>query len=71
MYREVENLKGWLADRVNTLKSIKWREALQSQFKRVQRSRGDLTAEFIAHAREYAQDLVPERGPEKDMGYDR
>ncbi|RVT80662.1 hypothetical protein DXV76_20960 [Rhodobacteraceae bacterium CCMM004] len=70
-HREFDGLRGWLADRVEALKGVQWRNSLRHQFDRIRETRSDLTAEFIAHAREYAKDLLDglspsEKGREPD-----
>ena len=70
VYRETGGLTGWLARKVEALKGISWRNTMRQQFDRIRHNRVDLTAEFIAHAREYARDLIdglepePKKGPE-------
>lgn len=70
VYRETGGLTGWLARKVEALKGIGWRNTMRQQFDRIRHNRADLTAEFIAHAREYARDLIdglepePKKGPE-------
>ena len=50
-YREVEGLRGWLADRVQTFKEIDWRNSMRDQFDRIREKAPDLQADFLAHAR--------------------
>lgn len=66
-HREIEGIKGWLAERVETFKAVVWRNSMREQFDRIRNARSDLTAEYVAHAREYAKELIehftpPERG---------
>ena len=70
VYRETGGLTGWLARKVEALKDIGWRNNLRDQFDRIRGTRKDLTAEFIAHAREYARDLIEGMEPKKDKGLD-
>ena len=73
-YRELEGLRGWIADRVEAFKEVSWRNEMREQFDRIRETRRDLTAEFIAHAREYAPKLFPELGhdgPDKGLGHER
>ena len=56
--RELDHLKGWLAERVEAFKAINWRNEMRDQFERVTQARRDLQAEFIAHTREYAPELL-------------
>lgn len=65
-HRGFDGLTGWLARKVEALKDISWRNNLRQQFERIRHNRRDLTAEFIAHAREYARDLVQGIEPEPD-----
>lgn len=73
VYRETGGLTGWLARKVEALKGISWRNTMRQQFDRIRHNRVDLTAEFIAHAREYAKDLIDglEPAPEKGRDYER
>jgi len=58
VHRELDSLRGWLAEKVQTFKDVSWRNSLRDQFERIRDKRSDLTAEFIAHARQYAKELV-------------
>lgn len=71
VYRDTGGLTGWLARKVDALKEISWRNNLRGQFERINRTRSDLTAEFIANAREYARELVENITPEHERGTDR
>ena len=59
-----------MAERVERFKAIEWRNEMREQFQRIQKQAPDLTASFIAHAREYAPKLFPElqqeQGPEPE-----
>lgn len=75
-HREVENLKGWLAERVQAFKEIDWRDRMRDQFDRIRQKAPDLQADFIAHAREYAPELLKEHGydlatPERGIEHER
>lgn len=73
-YREVDGLKGWLAERVEAFKAIDWRNDMRDQFERIRETRRDLQADFIAHAREYAPKLFPELQhelPEQGIEHER
>ena len=75
-HRELDSLKGWLAQRVETFKAIQWRDQMREQFARIQEKRRDLQADFIAHAREYAPELLKEQGydlptPERGIEHER
>lgn len=63
-HRELDGLKGWLRDRVDAFKAFSRMDGLREQFGRLQARRRDLTAEFVAMAREHAHELV------KDFGFD-
>ena len=65
-YREVEGLRGWLADRVQAFKEIDWRNSMRDQFDRIREKAPDLQADFIAHARAYARDFYPELQQEQE-----
>jgi hypothetical protein len=70
-YREVKGLAGRLADRVREFKAVGWRNAMRSQFERIHTTRKDLTAEFIANAREHAAELLEGLGlDEREKGLD-
>ena len=64
-HRELDSLKGWLRERVDALKAIEWRDTMREQFDRLRAKKPDLQADFIAHAREYAPELL------KGQGYDQ
>lgn len=72
-HRQIEGLRGWLADRVDALRGVEWRNSLRNQFDRIRQTRNDLTAEFVVHAREYAPELIDGLEPElnKGRGHDR
>lgn len=72
-YREIEGVRGWLAKKVEALKAISWRNTMRGQFERIREKRGDLTAEFVAHAREYASELLEVLEPphEREAKIDR
>jgi len=57
-YKGVDRLTGWLADRVGAFKELTQMRDLRRQFGRIQQTRKDLTAEFIAMAQEFAPELV-------------
>ena len=63
-HRELDSLKGWLRERVDALKAMEWRDTMREQFDRLRAKKPDLQADFIAHAREYAPELL------KGQGYD-
>lgn len=69
-HRGIDRLTGWLARKVEAFKDIGWRNNLRQQFDRIRSNRTDLTAEFLAHAREYARDLIEGMEPKKDRGLD-
>jgi hypothetical protein len=69
-HRGLDNLDNWLARKVEAFKDIGWRNKLRNQFDRIRSTRKDLTAEFIANAREYAKDLVADLEPKKERGAD-
>lgn len=68
VYRDTGGLTGWLARKVEAFKGISWRNQMRSQFDRITSMRRDLTAEFIANARDYAKDLIDGLEPEKEKG---
>ena len=73
-HREVESLKGWLKDRVDAFKAFSRMGELRQQFDRIRSSRRDLTAEYIAMAREVMPELIKGLGfdeKEKGAGRDR
>lgn len=70
-HRQIEGLRGWLADRVEALRGVEWRNGLRKQFDRIRNTRKDLTAEFIVHAREHARELVDGIEPELERGQGR
>ena len=73
-YRELEGLRGWIADRVEAFKQMDWRDSMRQQFDRIRQKAPDLQADFIAHAREYAPDLFPELkepSPERGIEHER
>lgn len=73
-HREIEGIRGWLAERVEAFKAISWRNTMRDQFERIRLSRGDLTAEFIVHARAYAKELLEgfiHKDQEKGADHDR
>ena len=73
-HQEIEGIRGWLAERVEAFKAISWRNAMRDQFARIRVARSDLTAEFVAHAREYAKELLGGIIPndkEKGVDHDR
>ena len=63
-HRELDGLKGWLRDRVDAFKAFSRMDGLREQFGRLQTRRRDLTAEFVAMAREHAHELA------KDLGFE-
>lgn len=63
-HKEIDKVKGWLADRLEGFKAVKWRNSMRDQFERIRERRADLTAEFIVQAREYASELVQGLVPE-------
>jgi len=68
VYRDTGGLTGWLARKVEAFKGISWRNQMRGQFDRITSMRRDLTAEFIANARNYAKDLIDGLEPEKEKG---
>jgi ATP-dependent exoDNAse (exonuclease V) alpha subunit len=73
IYREGERLKGWLAERVEKFTELRHFQRLRSQFERIRDTRRDLTAEFVAMAREHAKDLAELMPGSREKGaeYDR
>ena len=71
-----DRLRGWqghLAERFSHWKEVGFRNAMREQMQRIQSKRPDLTAEFIAHAREYGQKFFPElqrEGPTHEQEHD-
>ena len=59
-YDRLRGLQGHLAERLSHWKEVGFRNAMREQMQRIQSMRPDLTAEFIAHAREYGQKFFPE-----------
>ena len=71
-HRELDGIKGWLRDRVDAFKAFSRMEGLREQFGRLQTRRRDLTAEFVAMARDHARELVDGLGfDEKERGAER
>jgi hypothetical protein len=56
-----------MTERVDRFKAISWRNEMREQFERIRSKAPDLTAEFIAHAREYAPKMFPELQPEQGL----
>lgn len=70
-YGLLRGFTGHLADRIDQWKQIDWRNAMRGQMQRIRATRPDLTAEFLAHAREYGQRFFPELEREPtDRGLD-
>ena len=59
-----DRLKGWLAERFEKFQELRQFKQIREQFDRIQDTRRDLTAEFLAMARGYADELNLE--PEKE-----
>jgi ATP-dependent exoDNAse (exonuclease V) alpha subunit len=70
-HRQIEGLRGWLADRVDALRGVEWRNSLRNQFDRIRQTRNDLTAEFVAHAHAHAPELIDGIDPEFERGQGR
>lgn len=72
-YREADRLKGWVAERVEQFKELRQFKRLREQFDRIRETRRDLTAEFVAMAREHAKDLAELMPDTRQKGadYDR
>ena len=68
-YGHLRAFQGHMAERIDHWKEIGFRNSMREQMDRIKEKRPDLNAEFIAHAREYAQNLFPElKGQEPDRG---
>ena len=72
-YDRLRSFQGHIAERFSHWKEVGFRNAMKEQMSRIQSKRPDLTAEFIAHAREYGQKFFPElqrEGPEHEQEHD-
>lgn len=66
IYDHLKAFGGELADKLRYWKEVGFRNAMREQMDRIQAKRPDMTAEFIAHAREYGQKFFPELEPEHE-----
>lgn len=57
-YGRLREFKGHMADRVQHWKEVGFRNAMRQQFEKLRSKAPDLQADFIAHAREYAPELL-------------
>ncbi len=72
-YGHLRAFTGHMSERLQEWKAIDWRNAMRDQFHKIQKNRPDMTAEFIAHARVYAKDLIQglDLEQENERDYDR
>lgn len=73
-YGHLRAFGGELADRLQHWKAVGWRNAMREQMGRIRTARPDLTAEFLAHAREYGLKFFPELdrdSPDKGLEHER
>ena len=73
-YGLFRGFQGHMAERIESWKAINWRNEMRQQFERVRERAPDMTADFIAHAREYAPKLFPElqrETPDRGRDYER
>lgn len=65
-YGHLRAFTGHLAERIDRLKAVGFRNAMREQMERIREKAPDAAAEFIVHAREYGRRLFPELEPEPD-----
>ena len=73
-YGHLRAFQGHMAERIDHWKEVGFRNTMREQMDRIMAKRPDLNAEFIAHAREYAQKFFPElqrEGPEPELEHER
>ncbi len=73
-YGLLRGFQGHMAERMQEWKAVNWRNEMREQFARIRERAPDLTADFIAHAREYARNLFPELGrdaPDRGLDHER
>lgn len=74
-HRGLDRVTGWLAQKVEAFKAIGFRNAMREQAAKISRNKPQYMAEFMANMREHAKgmfdELSPEKGREKEAGYER
>ena len=74
-YEPLRAFTGHLAERLDQLKAVNFRNAMREQMERIREKAPDTAAEFIAHARQYGRKLFPELGqepePEREQTHER
>lgn len=65
-YGPLRAFTGHLAERLDQLKAVGFRNAMREQMDRIRERAPDMAAEFVAHARQYGQRLFPELAPEAE-----
>ena len=76
-YGHLRAFAGHMAERVQHWREVNWRNEMRDQMERIREKGPDLTAQFIAHAREYAPKLFPELEqehalePQQELDYER
>ncbi len=65
-YDHLRAFTGHMAERLDQLKAVGFRNAMREQMERIREKAPATTAEFIAHARQYGRKLFPELEPEPE-----